>query len=128
MNTSIDLGAPRWTAQRKAALVLHLLQGKVGVLEASRTYGLPRTLLETWLYDARKGIEHAMRVDQRDLRDQYERKMKAMQRQHAAELMELRALLGGGETRNTLTAPTASFGPAPAGPTGGAIPISKPST
>ncbi len=36
----------RWTAKRKAALVLEIIQGKTSVSEASRAYDLPPSDIE----------------------------------------------------------------------------------
>jgi len=38
----------RWTAKRKSALVLDIIQGKATVAEASRQFDLPPAEIEEW--------------------------------------------------------------------------------
>ncbi|PRY82545.1 hypothetical protein CLV74_1427, partial [Donghicola tyrosinivorans] len=40
MSKSMDETVKRWTAKRKTALVIEIIQGKTTVAEASRTYDL----------------------------------------------------------------------------------------
>jgi len=53
----------RWTAKRKSALVMEILQGKTTVAEASRAYDLPPSEIETWIDEARRGMENALRAN-----------------------------------------------------------------
>lgn len=39
----------RWTAKRKSALVMEVLQLKTKVAEASRSYDLPPSEIEIWI-------------------------------------------------------------------------------
>jgi len=39
----------RWTARRKSALVLEIIQGKTTVSEASRQFDLPPSEIESWV-------------------------------------------------------------------------------
>ena len=41
MSTAIEDAIKRWTAKRKSALVMEILQGKTTVAEASRLYDQP---------------------------------------------------------------------------------------
>ena len=63
MGTLMDDEVKRWTARRKSALVLEILQGKTTVEEASRAYDLPPSELETWIEDAKRGMENALRAN-----------------------------------------------------------------
>ena len=60
MSTLMDEEIKRWTAKRKTALVLEIIQGMTSVSEASRTYDLPPSVIETWLEDGRKGMENPL--------------------------------------------------------------------
>ena len=51
----------RWTAKRKTALILDIIQGKTTVAEASRAYDLPPSEIEGWVEEGKKGIENALR-------------------------------------------------------------------
>ncbi|WP_235841490.1 DUF1153 domain-containing protein, partial [Cereibacter azotoformans] len=42
----------RWTAKRKTALVVEIIQGKTTVAEASRSYDLSPSEIEGWVEDA----------------------------------------------------------------------------
>lgn len=44
----------RWTAKRKSALVIEIIQGKTTVAEASRSYDLSLSEIEGWVDDARR--------------------------------------------------------------------------
>ncbi len=46
----------RWTAKRKTALVLEIIQGKTSVAEASRSYDLPPSEIEGWMEDGRRAV------------------------------------------------------------------------
>jgi transposase-like protein len=52
----------RWTAKRKTALILDIIQGKTTVAEASRAYDLPPSEIEEWVEDGKKGMENALRT------------------------------------------------------------------
>lgn len=45
----MDDETKRWTARRKSALVLEIIQGKTTVAEASRAYDLPPSEIEKWV-------------------------------------------------------------------------------
>lgn len=50
-----------WTAQRKAALVLDILQGRLDAAEAARRHSLPPARIESWIEVGLAGIESALR-------------------------------------------------------------------
>ena len=51
----MDEEIKRWTARRKSALVLELLQGRTTVSEAARQYDLPPSEIEGWVDQAKAG-------------------------------------------------------------------------
>jgi transposase-like protein len=81
----------RWTAKRKSALVLDIIQGKTTVAEASRSYDLTTSEIESWLDDAKRGMENALRAKPEDIREQYERQLKDLQEAYGEAMLELRA-------------------------------------
>ncbi|MCV2216667.1 DUF1153 domain-containing protein [Thauera sp. Sel9] len=91
MSTLMDEEIKRWTAKRKAALVLEILQGKTSVAEASRAYDLPPSEIETWVNDGRKRMENALKANPQDVRDQYEHQLKDLQEAYGEAMPELRA-------------------------------------
>lgn len=94
----------RWTARRKSALVLEIIQGKTTVSEASRQFDLTPSEIEGWVDDAKRGMENALRAKPEDVREQYERQLKDLQEAYGEAMLELRArkklasLLGKDET------------------------------
>jgi transposase-like protein len=61
MSVTIEDSIKRWTAKRKTALVIEIIQGKTTVAEASRAYDLSPSKIEAWVDDAKKGMENALR-------------------------------------------------------------------
>ena len=94
----------RWTARRKSALVLEIIQGKTTISEASRQFDLPPAEIESWVEDGKRGMENALRAKPEDVREQYERQLKDLQEAYGEAMLELRArkklesLLGKDET------------------------------
>jgi transposase-like protein len=81
----------RWTAKRKAELVMEIIQGKTTVAEASRSFDLPPSDIEEWVDDAKKGMENALRAKPLEVKKQYERQLKELQEAYGEAMMELRA-------------------------------------
>ncbi len=57
MSGPLEDGIKRWTAKRKSALVIEIIQGKTTVAEASRSYDLAPSEIENW---ARKKLQALM--------------------------------------------------------------------
>ena len=81
----------RWTARRKSALVLDIIQGKTTVAEASRSYDLAPSEIEGWIEDGKRGMENALRSNPQDVREHYEQQLKDLQEAYGEAMMELRA-------------------------------------
>ena len=81
----------RWTAKRKSALVIELIQGKTTVAEASRAYDLALSEVEGWVEDAKKGMENALKANTLDVRQQYEKQLQDLQSAYGEAMLELRA-------------------------------------
>lgn len=81
----------RWTAKRKTALVLDIVQGKTTVAEASRAYDLAPSEIEEWVEDGKKGMENALRTKPLEVKEQYERQLKELQEAYGEAMLELRA-------------------------------------
>ena len=81
----------RWTAKRKSALVLDIIQGKSTVSEACRTYNLPASEVENWVVNGKRGMENALRANPLDIKEQYERQLKQLQEAYGEAMQELRA-------------------------------------
>ena len=81
----------RWTARRKSALVMDILQGKTTAAEASRQYDLTRSEIKEWIDQAKAGMENALKAKPEDVREQYERQLKDLQEAYGEAMLELRA-------------------------------------
>jgi transposase-like protein len=81
----------RWTAKRKAALVMDIIQGKTSVSEASRSFDLPPSEIEQWVEEGKRGMENALRAKPLDVKEQYERQLKELQEAYGEAMLELRA-------------------------------------
>ena len=81
----------RWTAKRKSALVLEIIQGKTTVAEASRSHDLLPSEIENWVDEGKRGMENALRAKPEDVREQYERQLRQLQEAYGEAMLELRA-------------------------------------
>lgn len=81
----------RWTARRKSALVLEIIQGKTTVAAASRQFDLTPAEIESWVEDGKRGMENALRAKPEDVREQYERQLKDLQEAYGEAMLEIRA-------------------------------------
>jgi len=104
MSAVMEEEIKRWTARRKSALVLEIIQGKTTVAEASRAFDITPLEIETWVDEGKRGLENALRAKPEDVREQYERQLKELQEAYGEAMLELRArkklasLLGKDET------------------------------
>ncbi len=104
MSIGMEEDIKRWTARRKSALVLEIIQGKSTVAEASRQFDLPPSEIEEWVDQAKAGMENALRAQPEDVREQYERRLQDVKEAYGEAMLELRArkklqsLLGKDET------------------------------
>ena len=69
---------------------MEILQGKTTVAEASRSHALPPSEIETWIDEAKRGIENAA-CHPLDIREQYEKQTKQLQEAYGEGMLELRA-------------------------------------
>lgn len=90
MSTLMEDDIKRWTAKRKTALVLEIIQGKTTVAEASRAFDLQPSELEQWV-EGKRGMENALRTNPLDVRQQYEKKLSDLQEAYGEAMLELRA-------------------------------------
>ncbi len=91
MSIEMDEEIKRWTGLRKSALVLDIIQGKTTVSESSRHFDLPPSEIESWIDQAKSGMENAVKAKPEDIREQYESQLKALQEAYGEAMLELRA-------------------------------------
>lgn len=59
MSEMMEEEIKRWTARRKSALVLEIIQGKTSVAAASRQFDLTPAEIESWVEDGKRGMVSA---------------------------------------------------------------------
>ena len=91
MSAVMEEDIKRWTARRKAALVLEIIQGKTTVAEASRSFDVPPSEIEEWVEDGKRGMENALRAKPLEIREEYERQLNELQAAYGEAMLELRA-------------------------------------
>lgn len=91
MSTLMEDDIKRWTAKRKTALVLDIIQGKTTVSEASRAYDLNPSEVEQWVDEGKRGMENALRSKPLEIKEQYERQLSDLQQAYGEAMFELRA-------------------------------------
>ena len=91
MSVVMEQGIKRWTARRKSALVLEIIQGKTTIAEASRQFDLTPSEIESWVEEGKRGMENALKAQPEDVREQYERQLKDLQEAYGEAMLELRA-------------------------------------
>ena len=70
-----DSDIKRWSAKRKAQVVVDILKGKTTAAEVARRHDLTVSEVEGWIEEGLAGMENALRARPRDLREEYERKL-----------------------------------------------------
>ncbi len=65
MSIEMDEEIKRWTARRKSALVLDIIQGKTTASESSRQFDLPPSEIESWIDQAKAGMETPLRPNRK---------------------------------------------------------------
>ena len=91
MSAVMEEDIKRWTARRKAALVLEIIQGKTTVAEASRSFDITPSEIEEWVDEGKRGMENALRTKPLEVREEYERQLKGLQEAYGEAMLELRA-------------------------------------
>jgi transposase-like protein len=62
MSTVLEGEIKRWTARRKAALLVAIIQAKTTIAEASRAFDIPYSEIGDWVDKAKKGMENVLRT------------------------------------------------------------------
>lgn len=79
----------RWTAKRRAALVLSVLKGETTLAEAARRHGLTVAEIEQWRDRFLLGAENALRARVKDEESLREEELKRLQRKVGELTMDL---------------------------------------
>src|SRR5690606_3338418 len=90
MDEKLDEEIKRWTVRRKSVLVMDIIQGRPSVREASETFGLPASEIERWVDEGKRGLENALRSNPLNVKEYYEKQIKALQQAYGEAMLELR--------------------------------------
>ncbi|MBN8414481.1 DUF1153 domain-containing protein [Halomonas sp. DP8Y7-1] len=66
----------RWTAKRKASVVMDIFKGKTTAAEVARQYDLTVSEIEGWVDEAQRSMENGFRARPKDVREQYESELR----------------------------------------------------
>lgn len=75
----MEEGIKRWTARRKAAVVLDIIQGKTSVAQAGRPFDLTPSEVNEWVEEGKRGMEKALRTKPLEFREKCERQLTELQ-------------------------------------------------
>lgn len=78
----------RWTAQRKAAIILDVLKGKISVPEAARKYGFTQGEFREWTEEYHRAGVDALKVNRKGLEAEYRAEVKRLQAKIGELIME----------------------------------------
>lgn len=78
----------RWTAQRKAAIILEVLKGQISVPEAARKYGFTQSEFREWAEEYHRGGVDALKVNKKGLEAEYRAEVKRLQAKIGQLVME----------------------------------------
>ena len=78
-----------WSAKRKSVLMLEISQGKTTVAEASRQFDLASSELESWVEQAKAGMENALMAKPQDVLQQYKKQISQLQAAYGEAMSEL---------------------------------------
>ncbi|MCO7214900.1 DUF1153 domain-containing protein [Halomonas sp. OfavH-34-E] len=73
---SDDNQIKRWTAKRKAAVVMDIFKGKTTAAEVARQYDLIVSELGGWIDEAPRSMENGFKAGPKDIREQYESELR----------------------------------------------------
>ena len=79
----------RWTAKRRAALVLSILKGETTVVEAARKHDLTVADIESWKDTFMLAAENALRSRPKDEEALHQEQVKKLERKVGQLVMEL---------------------------------------
>ena len=69
MSMTMENDIKSWTAKRKAALVMEIIQGKTSISESSRAFDVSPAEIEEWVDEAKRGMKNALRAKPQDIKN-----------------------------------------------------------
>jgi transposase-like protein len=78
----------RWTAQRKAAIILEVLKGRISVPEACRKYGFTQGAFREWADEYHRAGVDALKINKKGLEAECRSEIKRLQAKIGELVME----------------------------------------
>jgi transposase-like protein len=94
-------GVQRWTAKRRAALVLSILRGELSMQEAARKHGLTVAEVEAWKGDFLLAGENALRARPKNEEALEKERIKKLERKIGELVMDIDNLKEAAKGRPT---------------------------
>jgi transposase-like protein len=91
MSAVMEDDIKRWTAKRKTALVLDIIQGKTTLAEASRSYDQNPSEVGQWVEEGKRGMENALRAKPLEDKEHHEKQLRELQEAYGEAMLKLRA-------------------------------------
>ncbi|MCO7217587.1 DUF1153 domain-containing protein [Halomonas sp. OfavH-34-E] len=66
----------RWTAKRKASVLMDIFKGKTTAAEVASQYDLTVSEIEGWVDEAQRSLENGFKARPKDIREQYESELR----------------------------------------------------
>ena len=89
INSELPDDIQRWTAKRRAALVLSILKGETTAVEAARKHDLTVAEIESWRDTFLLAAENALRSRPKDEEALHQEQLKKLERKVGQLVMEL---------------------------------------
>ncbi len=87
-----DVEIKRWTAKRKLELVKEIIKGTTTTKDTARAYDLAQAEVERWVDDALSGMENALRVNPKNVTEQYEKKIEDLHAAYGEAMLQVKLL------------------------------------
>jgi len=87
--TEIPEDVKRWTAKRRAALVLSILRGETSVQEAARQHGLTVAEIERWRERFMSAAENALRSRPKDEEGVKDKRIRQLERKIGEMVLDM---------------------------------------
>lgn len=82
----------RWSAKRKAAIVMEIIRGKITAAEVARQHSLAQTEVEEWMDRSMQGMEEFLKALPKEIEERHNAEKKDLLAKIGEQAMQLEAL------------------------------------
>ncbi len=79
----------RWTARRKADIIIRILRGENSIADVCREHDLKQSEVESWVDTFLRGGENSLKTNAKDEHTQYEREIRDLRAKVGELVLEL---------------------------------------